>query len=463
MNTKNFFRLSTLAIVFATVLSSCKKDYTAPPESSDPVGVTANISITALKARHNIADGSYTVINDDVTICGIVIANDKSGNLYKDIYIRDISGVGAIDVSLASAGLYANYPVGRKVFIKCKGLCLSDYRSLITLGVKSSSNGIITLEGIPAPLITKYVIAGSLGNNADPKIVTQAQIDTIAGAISPSATKSMLNPLVGELIQLNDYEFQLGDTRRTFGDTSFYHSTPKGFTNIKQCGGSNIIIASSGYCDFANNKPPTGHGNIKAILTVYGTTPQLVLRSPSDIDFNGARCNIYEEDFASYTATTSCWSQPGWQNIKESGNTCYTIGSFGGTFYAKISAFSDTNLPTKNITSWLITPAIVIPSGIIPKIGYTCASRYTTGTMKCLISNDYNGTSQTPGNFAWTELNTVQANSASFTAFLPQGPVDISAFTGKTVYLAFKYEAPAGTSKSAVATYEVSGIKITKN
>ena len=162
MNTKSLFRISILAVLFATIVSSCKKKYEEPPVSSDP-NLTVTTTIAALKAMHTVA-GAFDVINTDIIISGVVIANDKSGNIYKEMYIRDASG--AIAVQLASGGLYANYPVGKKIYVKCRGLCVSDYHNLIQLGIKSSSNGLITLEGIPVPLIANYVVSGSLGNDA---------------------------------------------------------------------------------------------------------------------------------------------------------------------------------------------------------------------------------------------------------------------------------------------------------
>ena len=100
MNTKSLFRISIIAILFATIVVSCKKKYDEPPISADP-NLTPTTTIAALKAMHTVG-GAYDVINTDIIIAGVVIANDKSGNLYKEMYIRDTTG--AISVQLASNG-----------------------------------------------------------------------------------------------------------------------------------------------------------------------------------------------------------------------------------------------------------------------------------------------------------------------------------------------------------------------
>jgi hypothetical protein len=440
--------------MFVSTLSSCKKDYEAPPSSYFDPNIAVTTTIKDLKAMHTVA-GAFDKITTDIVIAGTVIADDKSGNLYKELYIRD--NTGAIAVELASTGLYANYPVGRKLFIKCNGMCISDYHNMIKLGIKSISNGLVSLEGIPAPLIANYVTGGSLNNNAAPKVVTAADL-----ALS---TPVMQNTLLGDLVKLNDYEFMIGDTKRSYGDTSYYHSTLGGMVNIKNCAGDGpFIVLTSGYADFATKAPQAGNGSFTGIYTVYNSTPQFVIRDTTDVNFAGPRCFLFEEDFQAYTTSgTSCWSQTGWQNIKESGDVCYTLASFSGSFFPKVSAFASTAMPTTNITSWLIAPPITIPAGISPKLSYTCSSRYYVGTLKAMVSTNYDGTSLTPSTATWVELNTIQANSASFINNVPfpaTGGYDLSAYAGKKIYFAFRYDAPSGTAANQVATYEPDNIKI---
>ena len=163
MKIKSIKWLAGSATIIASVfiLNACKKTFDEPPGPGDP-GIIANTTIAALKAKHTVS-GNYDVINSDVIISGIVVANDKSGNLYKELYVQDSTG--GINVKLDANSLYTSYPVGRKVYIKCNGLCLSDYNRLVQLGVKANVAGSPSLEGIAASLVGKYVIGGTLNND----------------------------------------------------------------------------------------------------------------------------------------------------------------------------------------------------------------------------------------------------------------------------------------------------------
>ncbi|MEI2750497.1 MAG: DUF5689 domain-containing protein [Ferruginibacter sp.] len=88
-----------------------------------------------LKAYHT-SPGTFDLITDDVIISGVVVANDKSGNFYKQLFIQDSTG--AMQLLLDANSLYVTYPVGRKVYIKCKGLTLSDQNNNMATGCESS-------------------------------------------------------------------------------------------------------------------------------------------------------------------------------------------------------------------------------------------------------------------------------------------------------------------------------------
>lgn len=448
MNNKSKLLVTMMALVVLIVagVSSCKKKFDAPPGPSDPA-MTATHTIAQLKAMHTVG-GAIDVINTDMIISGVVIANDKSGNLYKQIYIQDASG--ALQVTLDATNLYNSYPVGRKVFIKVKGLALSDYNGLMQLGIKAMIDGSPTIQGIPSGLIKQYVFGGSINNPVTVKVVTD---------INALGT-GMQDPAIGNLIQLDNYEFNAGDTTKTYGDTSAYKADLN--RTIKTCDGSNVIIRTSGYANFAGVKLPGGNGRLLAIYTVFRTTKQLVLRDTADVQLKGVRCSFFEETFQGYATTgNNPLVIAGWKNIQQSGDVPFTIASFGTNIFPKVSAFASTQLPTTNIASWLISPDINLPAGTSPKYSFTCARRYPIGTLKAMISTNFDGTNAATA--TWTILNTIPGGPlGSFTPFDLYGPYDLTAYAGKKVNIAFLYEAPAGTIKTDVATFEPDDIKIVK-
>jgi hypothetical protein len=264
-----FFIALTAAFMYA-----CKKEFDVPPGPKDP-DLKATHTIAQLKGLHK-NPGDYDVVNDSIIISGVVIANDKSGNLYKQIYIQDTTG--AIQLMLDGSGLYNSYPVGRKLFIKCKGLCVSDYNRMIQLGVKTSLAGTPSIQPIASNLIGQYIIGGSLNN---PVTAKKVRVDTLK--------TTMQTQLLGTLIELQDYEFVVQDTSKTYSDTSAYKESLN--LTVKGCsGGSDIIIRTSGYANFSGVPVPNGNGTIVALYTVFNSTKQLVLRDTSDVKLNGFRC-----------------------------------------------------------------------------------------------------------------------------------------------------------------------------
>jgi hypothetical protein len=272
--TSLWLRGAGLLLVAALVLNGCKKKFDEPAPATDP-NIQANTTIAQLKAMHTVF-GAIDVINTDVIIEGIVVANDKSGNLYKEIYIQDSTG--GLNVLLDANSLYTSFPVGRKVFIKANGLAISDYNRLVQLGVRAVVGGVPSVQGITSGLIDDYVIGGSLNNPVVPKVVTVSQLGT-----------SMQDPYQGTLIQLNNYEFIAADTGKTWSDTSAYKNSVN--LTVKGCtGNSNIIIRTSGFANFAGINVPNGNGTLVAIYTVFNTTKQLIVRDDEDAQFVNPRC-----------------------------------------------------------------------------------------------------------------------------------------------------------------------------
>lgn len=251
-----------VVIVSGLFLSSCEKDFDNPPMYEEPA-IVPNKTIAALKAMH--VNGKVEIITDDIIISGVVNADDKSGNYYKQISIQDSTG--GITVRLDGNNLYTSYPVGRKIYIKLKGLSLGDYNGLVQIG--TGATGL----ALPSATFDTYIVKGSLGYVVTPKIVTVAQLD---------------NSLQSMLIQINNSEFKVADTAKTYADAVLQQTVNLG---IVPCGGTEIIVRTSGFANFAGVNVPNGNGTLKAIYTVFGSTKQLVVRDTSDVQFAGTRCS----------------------------------------------------------------------------------------------------------------------------------------------------------------------------
>ncbi len=461
---------AAMMVITAITFTACKKNFDNPPGAADPA-IVANTSIKALKAMH-INAGAYDVITSDIIISGVVVADDKSGNFYKQLFIQDSTG--GLQILLDANSLYGTYPVGRKIFIKCKDLCISDYNRTMQLGVKALVSGSPSLEGIPANLISKYVFGGSLNN---PVVPIKVDIATL--------TTNMQDRYIGSLIQLDDYEFMPSNLNKTYADTSVYKSTTN--DSIRNCANPTIplIVRTSAYANFAGQRVSQGHGSIVAIYTVFGSTKQLIIRDTSDVKFNArygcplAPGTLLLEDFESYSATSAfpypIVTIPGWTNAAQAASELWTSRIFSGNKYAYMSGFGTGQ---SAVTTWLVTKAVALTGTTKTLTFKTLQGFILTATpggtnveaaLKVLVSTNYTGTGNPwAAGVVWNDLTSQAVLSPGSTtssfpsSFTNSGNISLNAYTG-TIYVAFRYQGadPAGTASDKTSAWEVDDIKVT--
>jgi hypothetical protein len=442
------FLMSFLILSIATIFisSSCNKKFDAPPHTL-PANLTPNISIRNFKALHT--GGNFELINNDYILQGVIVADDKSGNYYKEIVIEDSTG--GIVLLLNGYDLYTDYPSGRKIFIKAKGLYLGDYNGLIQLGGSIDSSGSSpALAGIATNLFDTYLFKGTFNNVVNPHVVSVSQLTT-----------NMFDTLQSTLIQLNNFQFSNTDTAKPYADT-VNHATVN-FT-LQDCAGETVSLRNSGYANFAGLKVPDGNGNLNAIYAVYGTTKELFIRDTSDVQFYNDRCDgsnpyakvLLSQDFSSVQKGVVI-NLAGWQNIAENTKPQFVGGNFSSSYFATISAYKTSETVVK---TWLITPAINLDTTTNEALTFATIDGYDNGaTLQVFISSNYDGGSN-PENATWTQLPAAISSghtSSYATTFLPSGSVDISSFSGN-VYIAFVYQ---GADPAHTTTYEISSIKVT--
>lgn len=283
MKTKNFvtgFLRNIWTLVLVGAIFSCNKTFDEPPLGVDP-NITANLTIKNLKGMYT-AIGVFQKINDDKVITGVVVADDRSGNFYKQIIIQDETG--GIPIMLDGNNVYTSYPVGRRVFVKVKGLMLGDYGGTIQLGldsVRSDDGRYLNLGRIPQSLFDQYILKGSYGNEVVPKIVKPSDF-----------TKNINDPLYSMLVQINNAEFGEGDRGKTYADAVNKQTVTAVNFNIRPCDDTKLIVLrNSSYARFAATRVPEGNGALIGVPSIFNGTTQLFIRDTSDVKFTGARCS----------------------------------------------------------------------------------------------------------------------------------------------------------------------------
>ncbi|HOZ52702.1 MAG TPA: DUF5689 domain-containing protein [Chitinophagaceae bacterium] len=262
-----------LALMAITITSCVKQKFDSPPDAStvDP-NIPVNNTILAIK---NLYTGAPTLIDSDYVVSGIVTADDRTGCFYKQIVIQDSSS--GIVILLGRNGLYTDYPVGRKIYVKCKGLYVGAYGGFVQLGYTPDITN--SLSDIPSALISKHIIKANTGNPVTPLVVNVNDLKSF----NTTSIKWL-----GTLIRIDSAQFKISEVGQPYAqDPNIASGTDR---TIEDCVGKNIVVRMSGYATFRNEKIPAGKGPITAIYSRYNSTAQLLIRDTSDIDMRGPRC-----------------------------------------------------------------------------------------------------------------------------------------------------------------------------
>ena len=433
-----------MIVLFLFSTACIRKQFDEPPGFEDP-GIMPNFTIKELKAWHTI--GSVEKITEDKIIAAIVVADDRSGNFYKSIVVQDESG--GIVIRLDGYSLFTSYPVGRKLYIKLRGLYLGDYKKWIQLGggLDNSDPTQVSLAPIAQGLFDQYIIKGKLGNNIEPKLLKTTQLK---------------DSFQSTLIRVENFQFSEADTGKTFADAINKQSV--NFT-IKNCSNQRIVIRTSGYANYAWMEVPRGNGSITGIYSVYNSTKQLLMRDTADILFTGERCPVATlllgQDFEKLTTDVPI-SVIGWRNIAQAGNTLFSTVRLSGNSFAKVSGF---NSGSEKIKTWLIMPVINLDTTENEVLNFMTKDGYDNGaTLKVFLSVDYTG-NNSPWTANWEPLN-VKISAGHTNGYNPRwqssGNIKLDKYSGN-IYIAFVYEGAdiAGTAGDKTTTFEIDDIKIT--
>ena len=261
-------KITIILTVFAAILlAGCdlKQDVAPMPTF---IG-EANTTIAELLAMHTIgSEDSFDSIpiGSNIIICGYVTTSDEWGNNYKYINIEDSTG--GIQIKIDNKALYNRYKVGERIYVKCDGLVLGDYRKLPQLGLWA--NG--AMQPIPSFKTYLYIFPDGAPVGEYPAI----DMTTIPAANNiPSTMYNCRVRLIGATF--------VEGGMATFSDPGASTSH-----DIKMADGTTITMRTSNYATFANEILPVGTGDITGIspattitCRLSSTTPTIWLASPS--------------------------------------------------------------------------------------------------------------------------------------------------------------------------------------
>lgn len=116
-------------------------------------------------------------ITSNIWIKGRVISSDRTGNIYRELYIQDETG--GIDIKLGKSSLYSEYKLGQWVYVRCASLTLGSYNGMPQLGMEpdnTSTNEYETSYLDLQAIINEHVFKGAYDTPVTSEVIDEARI-----------------------------------------------------------------------------------------------------------------------------------------------------------------------------------------------------------------------------------------------------------------------------------------------
>lgn len=222
-------------------LEACGYDSHKAPEVALPE-VEPNAKVVELE---KYADEGV-VVEDEIVVVGRVVADDASGNFYREIVVEDSSG--GVVVKLGSWDLAALYPMGVEVALYAEGLAVAYVDGVLTVGrtIYDWSGG--RVEPIePREEMVRRVV------------VTDYVVDV---APRTKAIDELTESDCGRLIRIEGLRY-VGEPAVGWGTTEYGSEVDREFVDDK---GNRILVRTSRYAAFAERRVPDGEVAISGVL-----------------------------------------------------------------------------------------------------------------------------------------------------------------------------------------------------
>lgn len=414
---KNLKYIIGLLSVTSIFFMSCEKEFDAPTSKVIPTGNV--VTIAELRAMH--VPGNTIEITEELSIQGVIVADESTGNLYKESYIEDETG--GINLRfISSTGLY----IGDSVRVYLKGTKILRYNQMMQVDSLHPDNNITKIATL------RY---------KTPQIVSVNDI------------LYNLEDFQGELIQLNSVRFIEGGQGKTYADAENLASVTRVLQDIN---GNQIDVRTSGYANFASDTIPSGVGTFIGVMAQYNSGAQLLVRNPNELNMNGDAPIV--KDFNDQSLTSGGWTI---QHI--TGPSFTEWGIYAATnSAAKISCYNSSTSMGEVSESWLISPLLDLTNSATPSINFRNVVRYgTIPQLQIMVSTNYDGVSN-PNTASWTDLTSLaiwDTDINSWSTWTSSGDLDLTPYLSANTFVAFKH---VGINTSGVGTWEIDDITIIK-
>lgn len=313
---KTKYLILPLLVAVLSLVSCAQTDFEAMPltELTDAERWTANYSVEDLihdfsqgeseyPVRPNSGDQDLFRVNTipkdgtPIIISGRVVSSDIEGNVYKSLFIQDVTSAMGLKISINVSSSAAVFPVGQLIHIRCNGLVLGKYGDLFQLGTLYYNNhSDIPKRGyepgrIPYPILKNHIQLDGLPDKSK-LVITDMTISEI---------KSSDMSVHSKLVRIKDANFtgygEINFNRALLKENEKFFGRPKPSVTgvpisreIEDATGT-INIATSEYAKFATSPLPDPSVKGDIVLLVgwyrdnarYAGSWQMTLNSLSDL------------------------------------------------------------------------------------------------------------------------------------------------------------------------------------
>ena len=439
---------SLFLLAFILLFCNCNEDIAIPKLECTQPDLIINRNVEDALKTATITATKY--VYDDI-IEAYVVSSDQNGNFFKTLYLQTLAtenqpAIG-FSVSVDATNTYVDYRIGNKVYIKLKDQFTDLFYDGIRVGSLYESNSGTASVGRISQNDYKKVLIASCTMADESKLVNQTTIE-----------KALHNSNLNTLIELSDVQFSEAAIGRHYFEEA---NNVGGATNwnLRDKSGNQIIFRTSSFADFSTHLVPEGSGNVRGILTKYGSDYQLMIRSEEDVVMTGKR-NIpfFTEDFQSVKHNVN-FALSGWSNIVEKASKLWRSMVTAGNGYAEFNTTSTT--AAENI-SWLVSPKINLTDYKNSVLSFRSAQRdlkvdSPLNTLEVYVSANFDGANVTKAK--WVKLNAkVPSLSTPTREFISSGGIDLSAYSGN-INIAFKYIG-SGKDKTLNGAFMVDDVKL---
>jgi len=396
-------------------------------------------------------------IKSNIVVVGYVISSDKTGNFYKEFYIQDApeNPTSGIKIALNLTNSYSTFNVGRKIFIRLKGLYIGETNSgdgIITIGGKIKTTDVTEVEAVTVNQMSNHLFRTGITKEIVPKIIDFAGIN---------------DANIGTFIRLENVFFEASLTGKPYVDPKEDFDTQRKIQTCLGLGYDDLLLETSSFSSFSNITLPEKAGSIQAVVSKSfgGDFIVLNLNTTQDVAMEQERCSplpmenftkiLLEENFDAESGDVDILN---WINYREEGTKSWR--SYTDSYsQSKAARIGSKNSDDTNTVSWLITSAINLETTVQEFLSFETSNSFANGSeLVVFISTDFNGNTAHINQATWTVLPAkIVADGTGFKNWVHSTYIELSAYSG-VAYIAFKYTGNGNVNFDG--TYELDNITI---